>query len=477
VKSQYRLACYAIVLIVVLRIGIGCHFFYEGIKKFDPADGFSSAGFLGFAKGPTADLYYWMLPDLDGIQRLVIETVQGANDREHKTFIVYENAWKEYFKKYLMTYSPLVNNEADAERIIDMDALQFVEWIKANVPDMVAENIADMNAVQLTAWADRNVLSINTPEDISSMNAAQLADWARQNFRLTVAEEIIGKNAEQLADWAQQNVPLTDTSKRDAVLEARMLVSARTIFNRYLNALRTEAADSAQDIEAFLKSRERFLETRRTIRNNTSFEQERRWHAMMGYRREAAIWTWTLTEMGNGLQSDLGRLVTPELSGRRGEIVTAPERELIPPNPFVSVSIPVPTIEITIPPNNAYLQSLELSVKSRMDVMDLGVMFGLSAIGLCLMLGFCTRLACLGGAAFLVNVVLTTFPVPGVYPEIPSIVGNFMFVSKDVVELLALLVLAAIPSGRWGGLDYFLWNYGGKQIVGLFCPACAKENT
>ena len=363
-KTNYRLCCCAIVLIVLLRIGIGWHFFYEGVHKFDPAAEFSSEGFLGIAKGPTADLYYWMLPDLDGLQRIEIGKVKDENDNEHTTFIVYENAWKEYYKNYLKQY-----------------------------PD------------------------VNSDE-------------------------------------------------------------AATIFNRYIASLRAGAADVEKDVKAFLASRARFMETKRTIRNGASFEQQRRWNQMMKYRSEAAGWTKMLTEMGNGLQSDLGRLVNPDLAGQRGQIVTAPEKELIPPNEFVKAQYTIPSIEFSIPPKNSYMPSFyEFSVKSRMRAMDLAVMFGLSAIGLCMMIGLCTRLACLGGAAFLVNVILTTFPVPGVYPEIPSMVGNFMFVSKDVVELLALLFLALVPSGRWGGLDYFLWNYGGKQICGLFCPACRSEGT
>lgn len=356
VKNSCHLGCCAIVFIVLLRIGIGWHFFYEGVHKFDPAAGFSSEGFLGIAKGPTADLYYWMLPDLDGIQRIEIAAVKDENGKEYKTFVAYENAWKEYFEEYLKAYP-----------------------------------------------------NVNTDE-------------------------------------------------------------AQVIFNRYLESLRAGAADTEKDVNAFLKSRERFLETRNTIQNTTSFEQERRWNLMMQYRREAAVWTRMLTEMGNGLQSDLGRLADPELAGQRGQIVTAPEKELIPPNKLTNLQYTIPKIEVTVPPKNAYTKSLDLSVKSRMELMDMAVMLGLSAIGLCMIIGFCTRLACLGGAAFLVNVILTTFPIPGVYPEIPSMIGNFMFVSKDVVELLALLVLVCIPSGRWGGLDYFLWNYGGKQIIGVFCP-------
>ena len=334
-------------MIVVLRVGIGWHFLYEGVHKFDPAKGFSSEGFLGVAKGPTAGLYYWMLADYDGIMRLEMGEVEDADGKRHDTFIVYENAWKEYFEEY-----------------------------RKNYPDVNADR-------------------------------------------------------------------------------------ASAIFNQYLNSLRAEAADVKEAVNAFKASRERFLAHRNTVRNSATFEQQRRWQMMIDYRAEAGSWIKKLNAMGNALQSDLGRLADPQLAGQRGEIVTAPERELIPPHSLLEQF----GIQYTIPPNPY--------IKSRIQAMDYAVMFGLSAIGLCLILGFCTRLACLGGAVFLVNVVLTTFPVPGIYPEIPTMVGNFMFVSKDVIELLALLVLALLPSGRWGGLDYFLWNYGGKQIVGLFCP-CKK---
>ena len=387
VRSKYRLACWAIALIVLLRVGIGWHFLYEGVHKFDPAAGFTSEGFLGIAKGPTAELYYWMLPDLEGLQRIVIADIKDENDKDRKTFTVYEDAWKEYFKEYLVKYSPLFKNPADAEKFVGFGTAKFTEWAKEIIPPAKEDGTKAYDGVDV--------------------------------------------------------------------------VEAKAIFNRYLDSLRSGAADSAKDIEAFLQSRERFLETKKTIRNSTSFEQERRWNAMMQYRREAGGWTKMLTEMGNGLQSDLGRLADAELAGLKGQIVTAPEKELIPPNDYVRYQIP----------DNIEIPLLNKRIQSRMEAMDMAVMLGLSAIGLCMMIGFCTRLACLGGAAFLVNVILTTFPVPGIYPEIPSMVGNFMFVSKDVVELLALLVLALIPSGRWGGLDYFLWNYGGKQIVGLFRTA------
>jgi hypothetical protein len=54
-----------VVMLVVLRITIGCHFLYEGVWKFNHAE-FSAEPFLTQAKGPAAPLFYAMIPDIDG---------------------------------------------------------------------------------------------------------------------------------------------------------------------------------------------------------------------------------------------------------------------------------------------------------------------------------------------------------------------------------------------------------------------------
>lgn len=325
-----RIGLCGVILIVLLRIAIGWHFFYEGVHKFDPHDEFSSKGFLGQAKGPAAPLYYGMLPDLDGSKRIEIGEVEDGK-KKVKTFIVYENAWNKYYADFSKRY------------------------------------------------------------------------------------------AEQLKSPATQK-------KLDEV------------FRRYQKSLRDGAADVEGDVKAHLESMKRFEEMKRTQKNNAQFEQVRRWDTMIAYRNDAAKWTNMLDGMTAGLQSDMARVISPQLAGDQGHIITEPERAMIP-NPVAP---------------------------SQMQLLDLSVTLGLTAIGFCMMVGFCNRLACLGGIAFLINVIMTTWPVPGVHPPLPSAVGNFLFVSKDAIELIACLFLASIPAGRWGGLDYFLWNYGGKQLCARF---------
>jgi uncharacterized membrane protein YphA (DoxX/SURF4 family) len=81
--------------------------------------------------------------------------------------------------------------------------------------------------------------------------------------------------------------------------------------------------------------------------------------------------------------------------------------------------------------------------------------WGLTVIGACLLLGLCTRPACLGGAAFLVLFYLTMPPFPWV-PENIRAEGHYLFVNKNLIEMLALLTLATTRSGRWAGLDGLL---------------------
>ena len=44
------------------------------------------------------------------------------------------------------------------------------------------------------------------------------------------------------------------------------------------------------------------------------------------------------------------------------------------------------------------------------------------------------------------------------YPPPPPSAGHTFIVTKEVIEMLALLVIALTPAGRWAGLDYI--GYG-----------------
>ncbi|MCC6486326.1 MAG: DoxX family membrane protein [Candidatus Hydrogenedentes bacterium] len=85
---------------------------------------------------------------------------------------------------------------------------------------------------------------------------------------------------------------------------------------------------------------------------------------------------------------------------------------------------------------------------------DLMNMWGLTLIGLGLILGAFTRTASVAGALLLFFYYIANPPFVPVLGS--SFEGNYLYIDKNAVEFCALLVLAMIPTGRFAGLDGLL---------------------
>lgn len=83
---------------------------------------------------------------------------------------------------------------------------------------------------------------------------------------------------------------------------------------------------------------------------------------------------------------------------------------------------------------------------------DLVTMWGLTIVGLLLMLGLFTRLASLGGIAFILLFYFATPPFVGYFYAVPT-EGSYLIVNKNLVELCALVAILLTGSGRFAGLD------------------------
>ena len=83
---------------------------------------------------------------------------------------------------------------------------------------------------------------------------------------------------------------------------------------------------------------------------------------------------------------------------------------------------------------------------------DLITMWGLTLVGLFLILGLFTRLASLAGIGFILMFYLAAPPLIGYFYSIPS-EGSYLIINKNLVELCALAVVFATGSGKFAGLD------------------------
>jgi uncharacterized membrane protein YphA (DoxX/SURF4 family) len=107
-----------------------------------------------------------------------------------------------------------------------------------------------------------------------------------------------------------------------------------------------------------------------------------------------------------------------------------------------------------------------------LSVINLLTMYGLVAIGFCLMAGLLTPFAAVSAAAFLAMIYLAMPPFPGLPPN-PKAEGNYLFVSKNLVEMLACLVIATTPNGHWIGIDALL--FGARRRRRLAARAARQE--
>lgn len=97
-----------------------------------------------------------------------------------------------------------------------------------------------------------------------------------------------------------------------------------------------------------------------------------------------------------------------------------------------------------------------------LEIADFLNIWGLIFIGLGLMLGLFSRFASFGGIALLALYYLSHPPLINANYAIPS-EGSYMFVNKNLIEMLALVILLLFPTSRIIGIDRFIFGDGEKR--------------
>ena len=88
--------------------------------------------------------------------------------------------------------------------------------------------------------------------------------------------------------------------------------------------------------------------------------------------------------------------------------------------------------------------------------------WGLIAIGAGLLVGLFTRIAAISGVLLLLMYYFNNPPLIGLEYSMPS-EGNYLIVSKTLIEAVALFVLVVFPTGSIASLDMIVYRFSNNK--------------
>jgi uncharacterized membrane protein YphA (DoxX/SURF4 family) len=132
VPSRFSISTATVVMLVLLRLNIGWHFFSEGVKHYaDPQ--WTSEPVLRNAKGPLAPVYQAYLPDVHGFERhLHADTKQTPEHAVTAWLDQIQTDWHEYEQQFAAHYDLSASQRKQAERIVQQYQAKVRNWGEEN---------------------------------------------------------------------------------------------------------------------------------------------------------------------------------------------------------------------------------------------------------------------------------------------------------------------------------------------------------
>ena len=406
-KRRYEYATATIVLLVLLRLAIGWHFFKEGVSHHTDR-AWSSEGFLKQAKGPLADMYHSVLPDFHGWNRLMLAPL--PDDRPGDATPVAEPA----------------KESPEAEPAAKSDAEKPKPETTGRKLKTVAAKSTEKVSPDKKAAADKPEPAANEP----------------------AGDE---KSAEKKAADAKTSAKEKDSAKKDAS-------SRSAIYEPWLKAA---VADWKADVEKAAeyyhfdekqkaKANELVADAKRRMQDDLDdFEPDIRLYRQLLARAQAMSRSQGADTIPNEVARNAAAQQNPlgerGLNGQSSPLATTPAawqsdaqavEQLF--HDQVRSLLTKDQQEMTAPSTSA----------GRLHNIDVGIGWLLMVVGGLLIVGLFTRVAAVVGALFLLSIICAQ------PPWLATSVQTYTY--NQVVEMLALFALATTPVGRWGGLDYFL---------------------
>lgn len=440
VLYQGLLTCF---LLVLLRLSIGWHFFFEGVEKVK-TPGWSSEPYLREASGPAAPMFRWMAGD-PLFDRLYVPPLQPGQDpsrtQAYSRFPpMLERDWRLYYDRFTEYYGLSPEQQREAETRFQQNKDQTALWLVQGGKKVKRES----------PYGPPVEVDLRVPERVAEYakkrdEANRLQEESFKIFgpdvtaQLRAAKAEVGKlRAELRRDLDEQNAAM-QKALRDVLTVDQVKRGVGDVISKQLMEL---PPIRQEDVQAALDNREELVKAEKDIARTKASLQEIESKSSKLEPAEA-------DKQKSKLQKDLESF---EVARKKAEENRAKERKVEDLNKSLGTvlraeQLSQDPLEGKVKPSFAQM--------TRLERIDWITKWGLVAVGVCLLAGLFTRTACVAGAGLLLMFYLAMPAFPGL-PDNPKAEGHYLLINKNVIEMLALLALATTRSGRWLGIDGFL---------------------
>ena len=448
-KDLRRIPVIAVVLIVVLRVSIGWQFLYEGLWKYDTMDTpepWTAEGYLKNAQGPFRDHFRSMTGDPDDL---------GWLDFDHVSRRWYD--WRDRFAKH---YALDEEQVAKLNRLIDglaaphddPETLPPFPQFRQKIPAL-PEGV-DLSDRRLTGTIEYD----EAKQQLVVKRPMLPSEETKLKAMVPVVELPSGLLAKKGADG---NAELDDNGQPipadQVVAEYYKAISRLADLSHRLSYRQKLAASLRGDpdwvgVAGRLNERGSYDITMGTVSRSEEDATEGtltnvRYGEIQEYKDLVDWYNNAVKQAEIEYQFDHLNKIKTKLSMMRAKLVG-----------------PIRTLESDLKEDAFDLLTAEQLAYGALPLEDTPVnrasaqaMWGLLILGTLLIVGLGTRFAALAGAFMLLNFYLVMPPWPGV-PEAPGPEHSFI-VNKNLIEVICLVAVAALPTGSWFGIDAIIWRW------------------
>jgi len=499
-----RISVWAAIFLVLLRICIGWHFFFEGYGKVRSTyqgkaavneKPFSSETYFRESEGPFGKLIKANLkdPDQEVIDKLTLRPVEGDRSKAPPISLFpasLEKEWDDYFNRFVNDFRLDDRQKADAQARFDQTKTKFVNWVRG---------IGDEPKDKKTGETPRIVLRVKRKAPGAGNSSADFDD------EVTVAEraaELKKKSDEVRAAYAKMDRLGKDVDAANLRSLKTEVATIRTELQKELDdqtkAMKDNLAKvldtrvTAYAAEADNQGASATLEAMLTPMQTGKNPLARMWEEYAAYVRDFA------PNMNEGrraeidvelqaakvrfdrwladqdrytgeplahkdvaewrkLYADVLARKDPDAAQEKKILESRMQAELKSQSDAMRAQVGATALGEERAKGYAptpHEKTLWVIPKNwtLIDYLDWSTRWFLAVVGALLMVGLLTRFSSFAAAGFLLLTILTQPSVPWL-PAPPNAEGNYLFVNKNVIEMVALLVLMTTRTGKWFGLD------------------------